>query len=53
VVPVVTVSVAEEAERDALYDRDSEQCNFTRSIFQDPATYAGMVAVFFYLALSV
>jgi hypothetical protein len=34
------MSEAEEAECDALYERDMEECNFARAIYQDPRTYA-------------
>ncbi|MEX3895908.1 hypothetical protein [Paraburkholderia sp. BR10954] len=34
------VSEAHEAECYALYDRDIEQCNVARAIYQDPRTYA-------------
>jgi hypothetical protein len=34
------VSEAEEAECGALYERDMEECNFARAIYQDPRTYA-------------
>jgi hypothetical protein len=34
------VSEAEEAECDALYERDMDECNFARAIYQNPRTYA-------------
>ncbi|CAB3782079.1 hypothetical protein LMG28614_01363 [Paraburkholderia ultramafica] len=34
------LSEEEEAECGALYDRDMEECNFARAIYQDPRTYA-------------
>ncbi|WP_322053590.1 hypothetical protein [Paraburkholderia bannensis] len=34
------ISEEDEAECAALYDRDMEECNFARVIYQDPRTYA-------------
>ncbi|WP_156992075.1 hypothetical protein [Paraburkholderia oxyphila] len=34
------ISEEDEAECDALYDRDMEECNFARAIYLDPRTYA-------------